>query len=98
MRKYLKLLAVTAVLGCSVGLGIRSISAQGHQSVSDLFRELQSSQTTDQAAKQLRELGKSDTVTRQYLADKLPAMIEEGPKRFDARARPYLEVARLPMA
>jgi hypothetical protein len=67
MRLSLKLLAITAVLSCAVWPGTRPIVAQGQPTVSELFQELQSSQTTDWAPEQLLKLGKSDAAAKQFL-------------------------------
>ena len=52
------------------------------QSVSDLFKQLQSPQTTDQASDQLTNLAKSDARIRTYLAQRIPALIDAGPQYF----------------
>ncbi len=54
--------------------------AQGTESLSELFQQLKSPQTTDQAAQQLLKLGKANTGTRGYLAAHLPPIIETGPQ------------------
>jgi hypothetical protein len=68
------------ILGCWSCFGVSNIMAQTHPSASELVKRLQSAKTTDDARKQLLQLGNSDSNVRRYLAVQLPAMIEPGPK------------------
>ncbi len=54
--------------------------AQTGSTTLTLFRELESAQTTNQAAEQLLRLGKTNAMARQYLAAHLPPLIEAGPQ------------------
>ncbi len=79
-RVSLRLVAVIAVVSCSVWPGVHYVVAQERRTVSELFQELQSRQTSGQAAAQLLELGNTDARARQYLAHHLPLLIEAGPR------------------
>ncbi|HEX4544515.1 MAG TPA: HEAT repeat domain-containing protein [Candidatus Acidoferrum sp.] len=74
------MLATIAVLGLWSGLGEHWVMAQSHPAASELVQKLQSDKTTDDARKQLLQLGKSDPDIRRYLVASLPPMIEMGPK------------------
>jgi hypothetical protein len=52
------------------------------QSVSELFKQLQSPQTTDQASDQLENLAKSDPRIRNYLTERIPELIDAGPQHY----------------
>jgi len=80
MRFFPKLLALTAVLSYSLGSGIHPLAAQAQPTVSALFQQLQSNQTSSQAEAQLLQLGNSDVGAKRYLARHLPALIGKGPK------------------
>jgi len=82
MRCFLQLIAMMAILGCSVGLGTHCGLAQEPQPMSDLFQKLQSDKTANDVVDQVRDLAGSDATARKYLADHLPALIEAGPKRY----------------
>jgi CHASE3 domain sensor protein len=56
------------------------VIAQDTQSLSELFQQLKSPQTADQAAQQLLKLGRAHTGTRGYLAAHLPPIIAAGPR------------------
>src|SRR5271157_4322457 len=76
MRTRLRLyvMLVACILVWLVGQG-----AGGQASLAELFRLFQAPSTSDEAAKQLLELGRSDREARMYLAARLPAIIERGP-------------------
>jgi len=79
MRISWKMIATMAVLGCWSCLIVHRIVAQSRPALSELVQKLQSEKTTDEARKQLLQVGKSDPDVRHYLAQ-LPPMIEIGPK------------------
>lgn len=56
-----------------------SLIAQVQSKPSDLFQKLQSNESSDQAAEQLVQLGKSDSEVRAYIALHLPAVIDKNP-------------------
>jgi hypothetical protein len=72
-------LAVVFVIAYGGSLNVSCVRAQSHPSPSELVQKLQSEKTTDQARRQLLQLGKSDPDLRQYLAVHLPTMIQAGP-------------------
>jgi hypothetical protein len=80
MRTLAETIVAIVILGCWSCLGVSNITAQTHPSASELVKRLQSAKTTDDARKQLLQLGNSDSNVRRYLAVQLPAMIELGPK------------------
>lgn len=79
MRILMATIATTAVLGSWSGLR-NHCAAQSHPAASELVQRLQSDETTDDARKQLLQLGRSDPDVRHYLAVQLPPLIERGPK------------------
>ena len=82
----MRLLAIPIVVSAvvySLGTNSRGIVAvQGHQSVSRLFENLRSPDTTNDAVDRLEAQAGSDLGTKQYLAAHLPALIEAGPKYY----------------
>jgi hypothetical protein len=56
-----------------------ALSAQENPQIVRLFQELQVPETTQKAADQLLDLGKSDPQIRSYLATHLPTLIQQGP-------------------
>ena len=79
MRISSKVVATIALLVLSSGPGKHWVMAQSHPAASELVQKLQSDKFTDDARKQLLQLG-SDPDVRQYLAVHLPLLIERGPK------------------
>ena len=59
-------------------LTIVKISAQQPLQISDIFRQLQQVETTDQATEQLLKIAKKDPTAKRYLAEHLPLLIEQG--------------------
>jgi len=59
-------------------LTIVKISAQQPLQISDIFRQLQQVETTDQATEQLLKIAKEDPTAKRYLAEHLPLLIERG--------------------
>jgi hypothetical protein len=80
MRTLAETIVAIAILGCRNCFGAGDIMAQTHPSTSQLVKRLQSPKTTDDAGKQLLQLGNSGPDARRYLAVHLPPMIERGPK------------------
>jgi hypothetical protein len=81
VRIWAETIATIAVLGCSTScLGVYRIMAQSHPPTSELVQKLQSAKTTDDARTQLLQLGRSDRGVRQFLAVRLPPLIDLGPK------------------
>jgi hypothetical protein len=80
MRTLTETIVAIAILGCWSCFGASNIMAQTHPSTSELVKRLQSPKNTDDARKQLLQLGNSDPDVRRYLAVHLPPMIEIGPK------------------
>jgi hypothetical protein len=79
-RTFAETIVAIAVLGCWSCFGAGNIIAQTHPSTSELVKRFQSPKTTDDARRQLLQLGKSDPDVRRYLAAQLPPMIDLGPK------------------
>lgn len=86
MRIAMKLVLVATCISASGALALRG---QQVPKVLVVFRELQSEQTSDQAAATLLKLGKTDPKVRQYLATHLPAMIQS------ASTEPWMNAVRL---
>jgi hypothetical protein len=80
MRTLAEKIVAIAVLGCWSCFGAGNIIAQTHPSTSELLKRFQSPKNTDDARKQLLQLGNSDPDVRRYLAVQLTPMIERGPK------------------
>jgi hypothetical protein len=80
MRTLAETIVAIAVLGCWSCFGAGNIIAQTHPSTSELVKRFQSPKTTDDARRQLLQVGNSDPDDRRYLAVHLPPMIEIGPK------------------
>jgi hypothetical protein len=80
MRTLAETIVAIAILGCWSCFGASNIMAQTHPSTSELVKRLQSPKNTDDARKQLLQLGNSDPDVRRYLAVQLPPMIARGPK------------------
>jgi len=76
----LSLVVIVVALGYLGGPRVRCVAAQSHPSPSELVKELESDQNTDNARDELLKLGKSDPGIRQYLTVQLPPLIEIGPK------------------
>jgi hypothetical protein len=70
----------TALLTVGLDPGIPCATAQGKPAVQQLFRQLQSTQTSDQAAVKLLELGNADESARGFLATHLPVLIDADPR------------------
>ncbi len=71
-----------AIFPLCLGIGGPAPPLRGAQQsieVQTLFRQLESTETTDSATEKLLKLSESDPRARQYLAGKLPSMIERGP-------------------
>src|ERR1700728_2196168 len=80
MHCALKLYATAALFGCALGMTIGRVSAQGKPAdVQQLFQDLQSPQKSDRAAAKLLRIATSNEEARQFLAARLPALIEEDP-------------------
>jgi hypothetical protein len=79
MHSAQKLSVTMALLGWGIGLAISCMSAQAQPSVQQLFRDLQSTEKTDRAEVQLLRIATSNEEARQFLAARLPALIEEDP-------------------
>ena len=58
------MIAAMAVLGGQSCLDVQRFMAQNHPAPSELVQELQSGKTTDEAGKQLLQLGKSEPNVR----------------------------------
>jgi HEAT repeat protein len=69
----------TAIFACFTRLATSVLGAQEPPEASILFREFQSPQKTAQATEQLLKLGKSNTKVKNYLAMRLPPVIEKSP-------------------
>ena len=80
MRIPSKIIASMAALACWNCLFVHLIMAQSRQAPSELVQKLQSEKTTDEARKQLLQVGNSDPEVRRYLAAQLPPLIQRGPK------------------
>lgn len=83
-----------AILSLCLGISVPALLVRGAPQSTEaqtLFRQLESKETTDPAAEKLSKLGQSDPKARQYLAGKLPAMIERGP----ADTQPWNNAVRL---
>ncbi|MGO9591681.1 MAG: HEAT repeat domain-containing protein [Candidatus Acidiferrales bacterium] len=65
--------ASTILIAACIGLFVLQVLAQTQ--ISALFRQLESRKTTDSAAAQLLQLGRSDPKARHYLAIHLPPLI-----------------------
>jgi hypothetical protein len=76
------LLICLTMQGCSHGSKTAAIYVPD-QSVSDLFKQLQSPQTTDPASDQLESLAESDPRIRNYLTERIPALIVRVMTRTD---------------
>jgi HEAT repeat protein len=74
-----KLSITRALLGWGMALVISCKPAQAQPSVQQLFRDLQSTGKTDRAEVQLLRIATSNEDARQFLAARLPALIEEDP-------------------
>ena len=76
-----RVLRAAALLYFCCGIAPRLVcaSAQARPAVQQLFRELQSGPTCNQAESELRELGSADSNARHFLALHLPALIEADP-------------------
>src|SRR5260370_17213620 len=71
-----------AIFPLCLGIGGPAPPLRGAQQsieVQTLFRQLESTETTDSATEKLLKLSESDPRARQYHAGKLPSMIERGP-------------------
>lgn len=79
MRFAARTLMIGVALSCAIGVGAQAIRARAQPSVAVLFRQLQSPKTSEPAEKQLLKLAASDARARRYLADHLPALIEQDP-------------------
>lgn len=80
MRIPSQMIACMAVLACWHYLFVHLIMAQGRPAPSELVQKLQSEKTTDEARKQLLQVGNSDPEVRRYLTAQLPPLIQRGPK------------------
>lgn len=80
MRPCRELLVAAALLTVGLNPGIPCAAAQGKPSVQQLFRQLQSTQTSDQAGIKLLELGNGDARARRFLAAHLPVLIDTDPR------------------
>jgi len=67
-----------AIFMLGLMIAIVKISGQQPSQISDLFRQLQQIETTDQATEQLLKVAKEDPITKKYLAEHLPLLIERG--------------------
>ena len=82
-----------AVLSCAMLFWASAAASQSKSTPAELFAELESEKTADQAGMQLRKLAKSDPAARQYLATNLPALVEHGPKAHLAAWRNAVQIA-----
>jgi HEAT repeat protein len=82
---------IALLFGSSLVLNSQ-LQAQQPQQAHALLQQLQSAQTSDEAAEKLLKLGSSDSKAREYLAVHLPAIIEKEP--LDP-ARPWTNAVRL---
>jgi hypothetical protein len=80
MRSRRELIVAAALLTGGLNPGIPCAAAQGKPAVQRLFRQLQSTQTSDQAAVKLLELGNADASARRFLAAHLPVLIDADPR------------------
>jgi hypothetical protein len=80
MRIPSKIFASIAAFACWNCLFVHLIMAQRRPAPSELVQKLQSEKTTDEARKQLLQVGNSDPEVRRYLAAQLPPLIQRGPK------------------
>ena len=62
----------TLIVACT---GLFVLQALAQTEISALFRQLESRKTTDSAAAELLQLGRSDPKARRYLAIHLPPLI-----------------------
>jgi len=65
-----------AIFMLGLMIAIVKISGQQPSQISDLFRQLQQIETTDQATEHLLKVAKEDPITKKYLAEHLPLLIE----------------------
>jgi|HubBroStandDraft_6_1064221.scaffolds.fasta_scaffold80694_3 hypothetical protein len=79
-RLLSKMIPIMAVMGSWSYLFVHLTMAQNHAAASELVQKLRSDETTDEARKQLLQLGQSEPDVRRYLATQLPPLIEIGPK------------------
>ncbi|WP_263358280.1 HEAT repeat domain-containing protein [Acidicapsa ligni] len=63
-------------IGLTSGLGL-NLTSQEPAHLQQIFTDLQSSATSDNAAAQLRKEAESDTETRRYVAAHLPSLIKD---------------------
>jgi hypothetical protein len=75
-----RLIVLAAVLTVGFEPGIPCAAAQGEPRIQQLLRQLQSTQTSDQAAVKLLELGNADASARRFLAVHLPVLIDADPR------------------
>ncbi len=86
MKISCKCITAFVLLVWWLDLGVQCILTQTHPTAAQLVQNLQSEQTTDNAKKELLELGKSDLETRQYLTVHLPPLIQSGPGNLSCSA------------
>jgi hypothetical protein len=75
------LLILLTMQGCSHEAKTADIYVPD-QSVSDLSAKLQSPQTTDQASDQMESLAEPHPRIRNYLTERIPALIDAGPQHY----------------
>jgi hypothetical protein len=80
MQSSRNMFATMAVLALWSTLAGYTVTPQSRPPALELVQKLQSDKTTDDARRQLLQLGKSDPDVRRYLAAQLPPMIDLGPK------------------
>jgi hypothetical protein len=77
-----ELIVALAMLIAGLNTCVPCAIAQAKPTVQQLFRQLQSPTTTDQAAAQLLKLGNADPIARRFLAAHLPALIDADPRKY----------------
>jgi hypothetical protein len=75
-----RLIVLAALLTVGFEPGIPCAAAQGEPRIQQLFRQLQSAQTSDEAAMKLLDLGNADASARRFLAAHLPVLIDADPR------------------
>jgi hypothetical protein len=78
MQRYANL-TKSAILILLISIPMTVVSGQGRLDPQVLFERLQSDSTTDNAAQELEALGRSQSQTRDFLANHLPEVIESNP-------------------
>ncbi len=93
MRKFVPVFVSVGLVGVLLFPGIREARAQKQATVAELFRQLQSEETSNTAERQLEKLARHDPAARKYLASHLPALLRVDPMGTHAQYEKTLRLS-----